>query len=83
MTICDTCVEHDGCEDRRRWKIEYGIEPGACSDYEERKTNAGRIRSMTDEELAHTINDYFMGCPPVDCEDGGCEQCWLDWLKKR
>ena len=45
-------------------------------------TNADRIRAMTDEEMAHTINDYFMGCPPVDCEDGGCEQCWLGWLKQ-
>ena len=45
-------------------------------------TNADHIRGMTDKELAHTINDYFMGCPPVDCEDGGCEQCWLDWLKQ-
>ena len=45
-------------------------------------TNADCIRAMTDEELAHNINDYFMGCPPVDCEDGDCEQCWLDWLKQ-
>jgi hypothetical protein len=52
-------------------------------------TNADRIRSMTDEELAKAFAD---ACP----EDGtvnrccqyfakgshGCYDCWLDWLKQ-
>ena len=53
-------------------------------------TNADRIRSMTDEELAEFLN--HSACPPgedvTECcsdEDGGavpemCNLCWLDWL---
>lgn len=46
-------------------------------------TNADRIRSMTDEELASAISTR---CMQVDanicwpCED--CEKCWLDWLEQ-
>ena len=50
-------------------------------------TNADRIRSMTDEELAAWLSHHSMACVqgkrpcPEDCV-GGCEQCWLDWLKQ-
>lgn len=47
-------------------------------------TNADRIRSMMDEELA----DYFseLSCWPhagrEDCRGmANCFSCWLDWLK--
>lgn len=55
-------------------------------------TNADRIRSMTDEELAEWMNHG--ACPPGEdvtelCsdEDGGavpdmCNLCWLEWLKE-
>ena len=49
------------------------------------KTNADRIRDMTDEELA----DYFseLSCWPnasrKDCRGmANCMDCWLDWLKQ-
>lgn len=47
-------------------------------------TNADRIRSMTDEELAALFKDHF--CPmligaDMDCQNS-CEKCWLDWLKQ-
>lgn len=55
------------------------------------QTNADRIRSMSDEELAAWILreptvGYFAVCPPgtkdgEDCPTSPCEQCWLDWLK--
>ena len=49
------------------------------------KTNADRIRAMTDEELAewrsrgqcptgHYHGDY-------DCMNRSCKDCWLEWLK--
>lgn len=43
------------------------------------KTNADRIRAMTDEELAKILNG---GCPPggAKCNER-CETCWLDWLR--
>lgn len=50
------------------------------------KTNADRIRAMTDEELAEFLNDvnmclcsFAMGKSPCDGEN--CP-CWLDWLKQ-
>lgn len=49
-------------------------------------TNADRIRSMTDEELAEWLAKYERNtvCPNFgahDCQES-CEQCWLDWLKQ-
>ena len=53
----------------------------------EPKTNADRIRSMTDEELAEFIEGAC--CPPVcytkhfdECQKEDCVPCWLAWLKK-
>ena len=48
------------------------------------KTNADRIRSMTDEELANTITDDLCDrvChSPLSC-DGNCETQVLAWLKQ-
>lgn len=50
---------------------------------EKPKTNADRIRSMTDEELAEWI-DGFKVCviPDSDCyPDQDCDGCTLKWLK--
>lgn len=54
------------------------------------KTNADRIRAMTDEELADLFDTWVRDC---DCNDVPCrEYClpnrydcvqnWLDWLKQ-
>lgn len=48
------------------------------------KTNADRIRSMTDEELAKSITDDLCDrvChSPLSC-DGNCETQVLAWLKQ-
>ena len=55
-------------------------------------TNADRIRSMTDEELAEFfVEAYWHVCKseediPIDPETeecmGSCKQCYLDWLKQ-
>lgn len=45
------------------------------------KTNADRIRNMTDDELAIFFSDIDC-CNPGRCEPGMyCEKCWLEWLK--
>lgn len=51
-------------------------------------TNADRIRSMTDEELAYMLVDIGecdRRCPAKldDCifSDSSCRSAWLDWLK--
>ena len=49
-----------------------------CPDRKE--SNADRIRSMTDEELAKWIaNDLI---EPGYYKSGQCEEIWLDWLKQ-
>ena len=62
-----------------------------CDSWKSAKqTNADRIRSMTDEELAEFINDVFytLAVKPGMCDvcdnDGvnNCRECWLDWLKQ-
>ena len=51
-----------------------------------KRTNADRIRSMTDEELAQYMGDVqtWGGCPnhgARNCTEN-CADCWLDWLKQ-
>lgn len=52
------------------------------------KTNADRIRSMTDDELVKIITEWT--CPNnwsrASCHkhyelEKGCSSCWLEWLK--
>lgn len=60
---------------------------GDCK-YKRRKTNADRIRSMTDEELADWLGVYCNGQTaqevgkPCVSGMGSCEECWLDWLRE-
>lgn len=80
MAGCATCLHKN-------------VHPNVCEDclggthYKSKiKTNADRIRSMTDEELA----EFFAprGCPWVileeTCPESGttCNKCWLNWLKQ-
>ena len=47
-------------------------------------TNADRIRSMTDEEMASILTDDFcelICSSPVAC-NGDCEAKMFEWLKK-
>lgn len=58
------------------------------------KTNADRIRSMTDEELAEFFTQYYYDGPKFYCPvqpvigegecamRSDCRQCLLDWLKQ-
>ena len=46
-------------------------------------TNADRIRSMTDEELADWLSIYCCRNKTYDAHCttfGNCKDCWLDWL---
>lgn len=47
-------------------------------------TNYDRLISKTPEEMAEWINNNSCLCAPgkEPCEDGECEECWLDWLKQ-
>lgn len=63
-----------------------GITP--YTDKSWRKTNADRIRAMSDEELAEWLGVYCNGQTAQEVEKpcisgvGSCEECWLDWLKE-
>ena len=70
----DYCAhpEKENCSNRTFW------EPPV-------KTNADRIRSMTDEELAILLGNTEADFPPNF--PGGvsvkqCETAWLDWLRQ-
>lgn len=52
-----------------------GVTPYTHDDW--KKTNADRIRSMTDEELAEFIRDQI-----IDRNIGISTETWLDWLKQ-
>lgn len=50
------------------------------------KTNADRIRAMSDEELAVLFADDERACPPKHphCSKyvDKCNGCWLEWLRQ-
>ena len=60
-----------------------------CKDWRSMyKTNADKIRAMTDEEL---VDGFLFGisarvCPSEEmmrkCDRKSCRECWLDWLKQ-
>ncbi len=56
------CLNYDGKNCRRSRTVE--------------PTNADRIRSMTDEELAEFINSQI-----IDRNIGVSVEAWLDWLR--
>ena len=48
------------------------------------KTNADRIRAMSDEELAKTISgeEIYPWCTEEPCKYDSCTDCVLAWLKQ-
>ena len=52
--------------------------------HDDKKTNADRIRAMTDDELAEFLNCHNFCARNFDCEKGKrpCKECNLDWLKQ-
>lgn len=78
ISLCDRCKEYARCclnYDGGNCRRARTVEP----------TNADKIRSMTDEELASLFSDFRHEhwCPPDagDCVEY-CTDCWLAWLKQ-
>lgn len=70
ITLCDRCKEYARCclnYDGENCRRSRSVEP----------TNADRIRSMTDEELAG-----FISMQIIDRNIGVPVESWLDWLKQ-
>ena len=79
LNLCDRCAAD--CSHHRDPR-EIVVE---CGAYKPPMTNADRIRSMSDEELAERIWPKF-GCPEgknhVTCGYvGECKDCWIGWLQ--
>lgn len=81
ITLCDRCdivmrclLDYDGIPCRKNRTVE--------------PTNADRIRSMTDEELAEFFQDTtfcdscFIFKNECGTERYSCIQRWLDWLRQ-
>lgn len=81
MKYCKDCVGFDECKTTGR-TVEFAVDDGVCIDFDERKpqTNAERIRSMSDEELAKILGNKCI-CPPTS-ECVNCFDCWLKWLQQ-
>ena len=81
--ICDKCMDFP-CGEEKNMII-------VCCDFEEKPkviTNADRIRSMSDEELADLIGTHdCLDCPLNNEDDwcagsaGSCRGNVLEWLK--
>ena len=78
------CVE-DMAQAVLRWTYKGKTIKEWADSLSEPKTNADRIRSMTDEELAVLLSNTEANFPP-NCQVGVsvklCETAWLDWLKQ-
>ena len=60
-----------------------------CCRCDSRKTNADRIRNMSDEELMNTLFDscleymHIDECPYADMNIGMCKKCISEWLQSK
>ena len=78
MNVTELCVN---CKKNNSCTMCWRTSNKKCPHFIQ-KTNADRIRSMSDEELAKKLQ--YM-CPVVaDCikMSGDCKACWLDWLQQ-
>ena len=83
---CTYCTNNPYAEPERRYVLNVASTQPCIFKYEKPKTNADRIRSMTDEELASLLKNPCDFEPHVQtewCRNRSCGyQCALDWLKK-
>ena len=80
----DNCWENGETNNNRYW---IGYLDGLRRLYEKITvtTNFEKIKSMTLEEMAESVNPFF-ACPYGlrcgDCEDGDCIECTKEWLER-
>ena len=83
--ICEKCQSSSTCQ-LYQVSQRYSLSPiKSCYQFKKKKpTNADRIRSMTDEEIAKVFTDdlcELLCNSPCTC-DGQCESQMLTWLKQ-
>ena len=89
--LCKNCIfadepsDKDPCRECNRAFIARRIKPNFVRTHKP-KSNADRIRAMSDEELAVMFFNYHFSftCPEQGCHDckESCMDCWLEWLKE-
>ena len=81
---CVECVDYAECSKKHNLTIKRKHCPMAKVEYV--KTNADRIRAMSDAELAEFLSDDERACPPKwnNCRKhiNECGGCWLEWLQQ-
>lgn len=83
--VCGECVHYDKklglCDSNDNFFTIISNTP-ACLDFEIKPpmTNGDRIRQMSNEEMAVMFKTDIKQCPPGECHDDGCIECWLEWL---
>ncbi len=92
MRFCKTCVHRNDnpvSEGNPCYACFMSTEDHACYEAAPAQiiTNADKLRSMSDEELAKKLVELSERCPDgVDCESvppgRKCFTCWLEWLKE-
>ena len=72
---CENCMKYDDCRTGSGlWQ--------PCGAYVPKSiTNADRIRSMSDEELAEVIMCPHDSDPDI-CGSNNCVKCCADWLRQ-
>ena len=94
--VCpEDCFRAVLTEDLKNWPhpVTYtqfkGTDACPLTNPQPKPSNAERIRSMSDEELARFMvrksqcpDGYTSVFGPHCVEENGCEECWLEWLKK-
>lgn len=77
--ICDTCADKNYCEPHRK----NGELIVMCGAYKKIPTNADRLRTLSDEELAdYHAKLQLLGEYGVDSDKTElCKKLWLEWLQ--
>lgn len=80
--FCDDCNRNPDCH--AVWKT-HGDRATNCVCWTPKKTNADRIRNMTDEELAELISSDWceiVCTPETNCQYADCRGKILGWLRQ-
>jgi len=81
--ICDTCGFKEQCKSHEPSSACMIVALQAAAY--QKKTNADRIREMTDEELATLIDEaylHYCNSRITGCGKNRCYDCCLNWLKE-
>ncbi len=90
MTALRSCTQEGECDRCLDGKDSVDATAFAYAEKKKPMTNADRIRSKSDEELAALFEEYG-DCPPRYCPHDGkgtkitridCRECWIDWLRQ-